>query len=59
VAEGVDTCRAAWQLAQSLGVSMPIVEQVYEVLFRGRAVADAVAELFSRELRGEQDELGP
>lgn len=33
VAEGVDTTRAAWNLAQKLGLEMPITGKIYQVLY--------------------------
>jgi glycerol-3-phosphate dehydrogenase (NAD(P)+) len=35
VAEGVNTTRAAYDLAQQLGMEMPITEKIYEVLYKG------------------------
>ena len=34
VAEGVNTTKAAYTLAQELGLEMPITEKIYEVLFK-------------------------
>ncbi|RMG43801.1 MAG: NAD(P)-dependent glycerol-3-phosphate dehydrogenase, partial [Acidobacteria bacterium] len=56
VAEGVETSRAARELAAEAGVEMPIVEQVHAVLFRGKAPADALRELLSRPLKAEDEE---
>lgn len=58
VAEGVDTTRSAIALAHRSGVEMPIAEQMYEVLFRGKSPLDAVRDLMSREPRTEQADLG-
>ena len=56
VAEGIDTARGALVLAERLGVEMPIVELMNEVLFNGMAVTDAGERLMARdrvsELRG-------
>jgi glycerol-3-phosphate dehydrogenase (NAD(P)+) len=52
-AEGVRTAQALFQLAQSLGVDMPITEQVYRVLFEGAAPRVASDELMRRALRSE------
>jgi glycerol-3-phosphate dehydrogenase (NAD(P)+) len=43
--EGVPTTAAALKLAQGLGVSMPITERIYRVLFEGYSPAQAMAEL--------------
>ncbi|MCK4858452.1 MAG: NAD(P)-dependent glycerol-3-phosphate dehydrogenase [candidate division Zixibacteria bacterium] len=53
VAEGVETTRAAVKLADRHGVEMPITEQVYRVLFKGKAPVTAISELMSRELKRE------
>jgi len=59
VAEGFRTSAAAWDLATKRGVDMPITEQVYEVLHRGRPVLDAIRALVTRahkeELLGIRD----
>lgn len=53
VAEGVKTTKSCFALAQSLGVDMPILEQVYQVLYQDKQCADAVRELFQRDLKHE------
>lgn len=53
VAEGVRTASAAVQLAARWGVEMPILAQMYRVLFEHLAPRQAVAELMARSLRSE------
>ncbi len=53
VAEGVDTTRAAVDMARRTGVEMPIAEQMYAVLFEGKSPVDAVRSLMLREPRHE------
>ena len=53
VAEGVHTTLAARRIARALGVEMPISEQIYQVLYRGKPPKKAVTELMSRALRAE------
>ncbi len=48
VAEGFSTAAAAWALAQKLGVDMPITEQVFHVLHRGRSLLEAARALMER-----------
>ncbi|MDP9352497.1 MAG: NAD(P)-dependent glycerol-3-phosphate dehydrogenase, partial [Chloroflexota bacterium] len=55
VAEGVQTTRAARELAGRFGVEMPITEQTYQVLFEGKDVGQALRDLTFREPRGELD----
>lgn len=57
VVEGVTTTRAALQLAQNLGVELPITQQIAHVLFDGRDVRVAVAALLTRDLKGELEGL--
>jgi len=53
VAEGVHTTAAVRQLAESYGVEMPIVNQVYEVLFGQKDPIQALADLMGRGLKSE------
>ncbi|MDE3078280.1 MAG: glycerol-3-phosphate dehydrogenase, partial [Chloroflexota bacterium] len=53
VAEGVPTTRAAVGLSRSVGVEMPIAEQMHAILFEGKDPRDAVLELMQREPKGE------
>jgi glycerol-3-phosphate dehydrogenase (NAD(P)+) len=55
VAEGVKTARSAHELAQKLGVDMPITRAVYSVLYEDKPVQQAVSELMARELGYEFD----
>jgi glycerol-3-phosphate dehydrogenase (NAD(P)+) len=53
VAEGVKTAKSAYDLALSLDVESPICEQVYRVLYEGKAPLVAVEELLKRPLKKE------
>ena len=53
VAEGIRTTLAVKQLADRAGLEMPITNEVKAVLYDGKSVRDAVAELMSRPLREE------
>lgn len=53
VAEGVKTTEAVYTLAKQKGVSMPITEQLYQVLYEDKDPREAVTELMTRELRDE------
>jgi glycerol-3-phosphate dehydrogenase (NAD(P)+) len=53
VAEGVKTTRAVLQLAQEVGVEMPIATQVARVLYEGHHPRQAVLTLMTREARAE------
>jgi glycerol-3-phosphate dehydrogenase (NAD(P)+) len=53
VAEGVTTARSAQDLAQRLGVDLPICSQVCQVLHDGKLPRDAVDALLRRPLKRE------
>lgn len=57
VVEGVYSAKAAIGLAKKYGVSMPIIEQVYEVLFENKPAKEAVLELMLRDKKTEHDDL--
>jgi glycerol-3-phosphate dehydrogenase (NAD(P)+) len=50
VAEGVTTAKSAFHLASKVGVELPIVSEVYRVLYEGKPVYDAVRDLLNRPL---------
>jgi glycerol-3-phosphate dehydrogenase (NAD(P)+) len=58
VAEGYFTSAAAWDLAQKLGVDMPITEQVYRVLHERRSLTDAFTALVERAHKDELHGIG-
>ncbi len=53
VAEGVKTARSVHDLAARLQVEVPICEQVYQVLYEGKKIEQAMVELMSRPLARE------
>jgi len=55
VAEGVRNTRAVHLLAQRHGVEMPIVEQMYRVVYEGKDPMQAVRDLMGRTQRAEAD----
>jgi len=55
VAEGVKTTLSAHQLATKLGVSMPITEQMYQVLYENKVPKQAVSDLMMRALTSEDE----
>lgn len=54
VAEGANASKAGAALGQRMGVELPIIEKVCEVLFSGKAAREGIAELMARELKSEQ-----
>jgi glycerol-3-phosphate dehydrogenase (NAD(P)+) len=53
VIEGIATCKSVCALADRLHVEMPITRAVYEVLFEGKSVQTAIADLMKRQLKAE------
>lgn len=53
VAEGVFTTHAAVGLARSRGVEIPITQQMYEILEKGKSPRDAIQELMTRRATSE------
>lgn len=53
VAEGVVTCKSVYKLSQEHGIEMPIVTEVYKVLYENKSPKDAVADLMNRPLKAE------
>ncbi|MDH5178714.1 MAG: NAD(P)-dependent glycerol-3-phosphate dehydrogenase [Gammaproteobacteria bacterium] len=53
VTEGLFTAREIYTIARNKGVDMPIVEQVYRVLFEGLPPGESVHSLLNRDLKPE------
>ena len=53
VAEGVGTTFVAWNLAQQMGLEMPITEKIYQVLYDGVDPRQAASELMAAKARHE------
>jgi glycerol-3-phosphate dehydrogenase (NAD(P)+) len=53
VAEGIGTTEATYAAAKRVGVTMPVTEQTYLVLFSGKPIRQAMRDLMDRE-RGEE-----
>ncbi|MEL6346187.1 MAG: NAD(P)H-dependent glycerol-3-phosphate dehydrogenase [Myxococcota bacterium] len=54
VAEGVMTSRSANALADATGVDMPIVREVYKMLYENKSVQATVEDLFHRSRKAER-----
>jgi glycerol-3-phosphate dehydrogenase (NAD(P)+) len=55
VAEGANTAKAALELAETAGVEIPITQEVYNVLFKGKTAPEAVKSLLARVAKPEHD----
>ncbi len=57
VVEGIYTTEAAYQLAQQVGVEMPITEQIYQVINEKIDAREAVKSLMGRQKKHETEDL--
>ena len=53
IAEGITTTLSGWQLAQKNSTGMPICEQIFHILYKGKDPRSALQNLMSRKLREE------
>jgi glycerol-3-phosphate dehydrogenase (NAD(P)+) len=53
VAEGYPTARSAHRLASRHAIEIPVIAEVYAMLYEGKNVASAVRDLMSRDLKPE------
>ncbi len=56
VVEGVKAAKAVHDVAEELGIEMPIANQVYRILYEGAAPREAVEALMTRELKPESEQ---
>lgn len=49
VIEGINTCKAANELAQQKGIDMPITQAIYNVLYKQADIKEEIANLMQRE----------
>lgn len=57
VVEGVYSAKAAMALAEKYHISMPIIEQVNQVLFENKPAREGVSELMLRNKKAEHEDL--
>lgn len=55
VIEGISTTRAAYELAQELGVYMPVTQAIYSVIYQGACIEDAIKTIMAGEFRQENE----
>ena len=55
VAEGVKTSKSAYELARREGVEMPIMSEVYQMLYHDKSPRATLRDLMGRTLKGERD----
>ncbi|MBN2376885.1 MAG: NAD(P)-dependent glycerol-3-phosphate dehydrogenase [Sedimentisphaerales bacterium] len=51
--EGINTCRSVVKLARQYEVEVPIAQAVYQIVFEGKSVKQAIGDLMTRQLRAE------
>ena len=54
VAEGVETTKSVYQLAQKHCIDMPITTEVYKTLYENKSPVDAVKDLMQRQSKPER-----
>lgn len=54
VVEGYRNTKEVWMLAGREGVEMPIVDQIYQVLYQGKDAHEAAQDLLARDKKAEQ-----
>lgn len=55
VVEGYRNTKEVWLLAQRMGVEMPIVDQIYQVLYQGKDARLAAQDLLARDKKAERE----
>ncbi|HHF2915962.1 glycerol-3-phosphate dehydrogenase [Vibrio parahaemolyticus] len=53
VVEGYRNTKEVWMLSQCMGVEMPIVDQIYQVLYQGKDARLAAQDLLARDKKAE------
>ena len=53
VVEGVNTCVSALELGEKAGISLPITEAIYHIVYKGLSPTEAVKALLTREIKEE------
>ncbi len=55
VIEGLSTTKVAYELAQELGVYMPITQGIYQVIYEKRPIKEAIHEMMTNEFKEENE----
>jgi len=53
IAEGVETCQAAKEMGETLQVNLPIIQEMYAVLYTGKSPRESIRDLMERSLKSE------
>lgn len=57
VVEGIGAIKSIYRLSKQYCVSMPIVRELYNIIYLGKSAAESVTTLMSRELKSERPEF--
>ena len=57
VVEGINATKIAYELSRKLNIDMPIVNEMYKVIFENGEIKNAIANLVSRDKKHENEEL--
>ena len=57
VVEGIKTTKSTYELAKKNNIIMPITEEIYEVLYRGKDVKNSVVNLMLRDKKHEMEDV--
>lgn len=55
VIEGISTTKVAYEIAQELGVYMPITTAIYKSIYEGADIKESILDMMSNELRSENE----
>ena len=56
VVEGIGSIKSIYRLAKQYNISMPIISELYSIIYQGKDANDSVTTLMSRELKSERIE---
>ncbi|MFA5577373.1 MAG: NAD(P)H-dependent glycerol-3-phosphate dehydrogenase [Tissierellaceae bacterium] len=57
VVEGIKTTKSAYNLSKKYGIEMPITREIYNVLYEGKDVKNAVTNLMLRDMKHEMEDI--
>ena len=55
IIEGISTTKAAYELAQELDVYMPITQAIYQVIYEGQDIREAINFMMNNEFKEENE----
>ena len=55
IIEGISTTKVAYELAQELDVYMPITQAIYQVIYEGQDIREAIHNMMSNEFKEENE----